>query len=360
MTTMVVNSRVRGIGEVRFGAALGQDPRDAVFRNLTMAEKQVVAREAVKRETNIDELVGLLTIIEYMANLAAKSNFALKGFNAALSEVAKAPGSYPLGTVKDLQSTVDYLRNLNSGINGTFMDDIDVPRDSMMVTAAYWITAGLIKTTFPTTLSYLRAELLRQLPEKGAKLVIERWIGPALTKSSEQQYEAVDFDPPAGVAVKSTHVISEGARTSLLEDGEATERYNERMTEALKSANLSAVQAIPWLARLLMGFVVKKVAMRMAARAILAPIALAKWSVTWKGAIAITTVAALYKAAYHLMKSDVVPAFIGKVGETLVSLAEAAANAMGAVKDSTNTIVVIAGVALGITLIGGAIVLVTK
>ncbi|MGH9388183.1 MAG: hypothetical protein ACRD1Z_01100 [Vicinamibacteria bacterium] len=360
MQTMVVGGRVSRLGEVHFGAALGQDPRDAIFRSLTPAEKKVVAREAVKREANVEELVGLLSICEYMRNAAAKADFAFKGFNVALEFVSKSPQSFELGTVKDLQSTVNYLRNLKDGISGTFTDDIDVPRNSLMVTAANWITFGLVRETFPSTLNYLWAELLKQLPERGIKLVIERWTGPAPDSTSEQQYEAVDFDPPTGVPLKETHIISEGARTSLLEDGKATETYNQEMQEALKSANLSAVAAVPWLARLLMRFVTKKVAIRMSQRAILAPLALAKWSVTWKGAITLTTVAALYKAAYHLMSSDVVPKLIGNIGDALVKLAEAAANVMGSVKESAIPIVVIVGIALGITLIGGAIVLVTK
>lgn len=309
------------------------------------ATQDRVAEEAVKRIKEPTEAIAFLRIIEFLFNYVNKAFFARQGLNRLMEEVAKDPSRISTKDLESLETAKLLVNQAVTGLRKVFTDSIDIPRDDLFVTVAEFLSFGLVKSTFPTTLDLLHHHLLTTMPEKfGLRIVVERWKAPSKTGSG-QEFETVTFGPSN---YSDTFVISEGARTSLKEDAEfAQENAEDAETAFRKAGVLSGAQAIPLMVRFLSLFVVRKTAQTMAKRAVLFVAGLA----TTKGALRISGVIAAYSVASVVLFGDTWDTLSAGVGD----LATGVAKVMGGVKESADVLVIIGGVAVGVAVLGTAL-----
>lgn len=343
---MIANAGVLVVpGRASHGSSLGQ----------TVSERMRGAAEIVGEIKDLETAVGLLTFIEFLANTAAKLDFVLKAYRGLNEVVARDPSRYKRDEVTGLQAYIQSLENLLDGIRRFTVEPLRFDRTTVFETI---VTAGLAVKIVTTDIRFMRTELLRQIPERlRTRIVVERWTGPAKDQTSEQRYEAVEFPVPAGVIEAGVRIVSEGARTSLLEDGRAIESLSKATEEALKSIGLgaaAAVAAVPWIIRII-GTLFGRTAMTAAQRYGVLFFLRGLSPFTFAGASRLIGLGTLFLFGREIFFGDLGKKAVEFTEKTILKLLEAANNAATAVAKGTETIVIIGGIAIGVLLVGGAI-----
>lgn len=340
-----------------YGSSLGQ----------TIADKSRHAQEVVSKITNRDEAVGLLAFIEFLLNTSFKLEFVLRHYRQALTEISKAPERFGRAEIEGLQEVMNQLRAIQEGISKFMVDDVEVDATDLFTTI---VTAGMAVRIIKTDFRFIHVELLKQIPAKFlVRIVTERWTGPAPDMKSEQRYEAVEWSVPPGKAERDVVILTEGARTSLLEDARMIEGLAPEMEKALKQVGIALEGAqlgvgpvltavghgLRWLITAAGRLLIGRTGLQLLAKRGLLGFLRARGLFTIGGVARVVTWGVIIKLGVDIMTSDVIPKLADLIGGAVQKLFEAANAAAAAVKSGVPTIVTIAGVAIGVLLVGGAI-----
>lgn len=343
--------RLHGLGQLPGYRSKSQIARYAVERLIENAASDPKA---------VENALGLLSFLEYLLNIRRKLVAIIDAIKAVQNEIANRPQDFPPGLANELREYRLLVDNIYSDIYDFFTEDVMISMD-LVEKFFSWIdpTMSIAKSERPTTFTFIRDELLKQIPEKlGIRIVLERWKAPSPDMKSEQQFVVEDWAPPPGKQV-DVFVVSEGSRTSLAEDAMDLEKVAPEVEAALKTIGVSlgagpsagvsrGMSALAKAARSAAG---RAAAKNIAKRKTLLPFILGRIkSITPLGLVKWTSAVGA-SVGIGVALATAIP----KMPPVVRDLVEAARRAASATKEGIETMVVIAGIALGIMLVGGAI-----
>jgi len=353
-------TRMEGLGQLPWSPTPSQVAKFAVEKVIENAKADPAAME---------NALGLVSLLESLLNIRRKIVFILDGYKKLVAEMSLNPGRFTPEEIQSAQEFKTFLESTYSSIYDFFVDPVEIPETLVGKIFAFLDpTFGLLaKESWPTTFTWIRDELLKQIPEKlGTKIVLERWKGPAPDMKSAQVFDVETWAPPAGMETDS-YIVSESSRTSFVEDLKAIENLAPDMETAFKTIGVSlgvggvaiAVRAgakgIGWFARFL-GTMIGKKGAEKAAKVGLVGLLRGKFAKVTAGSVIKWTAASA--AVVAIVTTTVVA--LPKLPTAVGNLMEAVVRATNATKEGIETIVILTGIAFGIMLVGGAIIYVSS